>query len=214
MRKLKNKKRIATTVIAFALIFMVGTAFALQPGTLDIAGRVYVAAPGEVIWYSAIADYCDWHDWDNDFIVPFGGAIDTYQSANISDDGKTIYWSMALIDYEPFDDAFAALTARAVNRSTANAAITGGSIVWQIVDGDGTLISASALEAATEFGLTATINSSAFLNSSLAPDAITGGLIVNVYWDGTVPDGFTVSAGQDFGLAATLAITFDYAIAS
>ena len=54
MQKLKNKKRLTTAAIIFALTFLVGAAFAATPGALQTTGTVGLSDPNlHIIWASA-----------------------------------------------------------------------------------------------------------------------------------------------------------------
>ena len=187
-----------TLAIVFALVFVVGSAFALTQGELDMVSTVNIAAPDDlyVVWNNVVAPP-----------VPFGFVVGATQTATIENArGRTaqrIVWTINFNQFDPLTEAVAAITATAVNNSTQTAVITGGTAAWTDAAG-------AALNPA-DFGLTVDIIGLAAFSGTLAPSAVSAPLTVEVEWDGTVPTGFTVPDGQTHGFAATLTIEFDYA---
>ena len=57
MKKFKNRKKLTALTLAFMLTFLVATAFAFQPGALDIEGTANVTPPPElyVVWSNPTA---------------------------------------------------------------------------------------------------------------------------------------------------------------
>ena len=201
MQKLKNKKRLTTLVVVFMLVFVVGAAFAFDPGILDVRGTVNVAAPDElyVVWDEA--------DTGVDFAA-FGFSWRAESDATIVDArGRTdqrIEWVVTFAapdDDVPnaLDPSEAVLTAFARNDSLLlDADITAGSVTWTTPPPAG-------------FGLTHTVDDTAFLGT-LTPGALSGPLEVKLEWDGTFPAGFFDNADPGDELpVAVLLVTFDYA---
>jgi len=192
MQKLKGKKRLSILSIVFALVFMVGAAFALTPGTLDIMGTVNLDAELYVVWYNV----------DPEPIPPIAAAAfitDGSSHHTILEDarGRTdqrIIWNVFFV--EPEDGEFmATLTATAMNNSTMDAVITQAVANW-----DNPALAA-------EWGLDLFVVSTAFVGTLLAGDE-SPALSVTVDWDGTFPATFT--PGTDELPTFPLAIEFSY----
>jgi hypothetical protein len=193
MKKLKNKKRLTGIVVAFMLTFIVGSAFAFDPGMLDIVGSVNVAPPEElyIVWSGV--------EIDDEF-------LNTGQTVAIIDargrESQSIVWN---IDFKDVKDEFdvseggcAAIVAVATNNSALKAEITDVGIEWIGTDGL-TMV---------ELGLEVIIDDTGFVGDIESEDTAT--LTVTVTWDGTIPDGFVIPDDDEYGLAGSFVISYEY----
>ena len=183
MQKLKKKKQMTTLALAFMLTFIIGAAFALTPGILEVEGIINIAPPEElyVVWSRANVGGAD--------ITPTPGGITGYGATLGGEAGvvfqdargrsnQVLVWTVNF-DNEEFFHA-ASLSAWAVNESTQPATIA--------VRGTPVVQYDTAL--AAQLGLTITADTSSFLTASLPSSAETGALSVDVFWNGapTIPD--------------------------
>jgi hypothetical protein len=200
MQKLRNKKRLTGLVAAFMLTFVVGGAFALTGGTLDINANVTVATPDElyVVW--------DAVDYGSGFvsyspIAPAWGVMGdgTTSSASIvsrAGDTRTaqrIVWNVSFSDFDANDLAVAALSARMRNNALQTAALTSvtpANFVW----------SDPAL--AAELGLEVLIPTAP--PATLAPGQVATA-IFEIEWDGSFP---AVVDVEEFELTLSLEIPY------
>jgi len=199
MKRLMLTKRLTALAIAFTMIFAIGTAFAFTAGVLEIDGTVNIVPPDEL--------YVSWHSVDLGdgpiLASPLWGNIGAEQEVEFADArGRTnqvIVWSMTF-DLEAFEDAgnfaVAGITAIATNNSLNPALVTVGNLVWS----DAVL--------AADLGLTANVDAALF-NTTLIPDGQTGPLIVEIEWDGTFPNNFTVDYDTGY-IVLTLSLELDY----
>jgi len=222
MQRMRNKKRLTGLVIAFLLVFVTGSAFALVPGHLDILGNVNLQAPGYVRWHSVAGTVSQNPDAP---VVPAGLPIGAMQVAEIVDRAlpgpnttdQRIAWDMYFADigHIPLVTSHRArLTATAINDSNMPAEIFAASYHWE--DAAGVTIPTAQIIA--DFGLTVDIDEINFSGTAnaLAPGGISDDLIVTVNWSGITPNNFgpgTVNpvTGRPHAFAARLVITFDYA---
>lgn len=219
MQKLKNKRRLTTLVIAFLLVFVTGSAFALQPGMLDIVGTVNLQIPGYVRWHTATAVPNNTVGLP---IVPAGQPLGAVQNANIVDRAtvppnvtdQRIVWNMYFVhpgEFQGVTEHIAVLTATAINDSSMTAIIDAATFSWE--DDTGAPLNPAL------YGLSVNINQGAFsgVGNPLAAGATSAPVIVTVTWDGTLPNTFSgpgthnALTGRHHAFAARLVIEFDYA---
>jgi hypothetical protein len=200
MHRIRNRKRLVNLAVAFMLVFVVGAAFALTPGALDIRGNVNVAAPDDlyVVWMQPFAP--SWIDV---------GTVN--HSVTLADgaDGRSDQVALWTINFATAGTAVLDITA--FNNAAVPAIIAGGAITW--LDADGDPITGGELTALlTSFGLSASFidGSDDDFRGTLPAGVESAPLGVQVVWEGDTPAGFTAAAGSDYGFAATLAITFTY----
>lgn len=233
MQNIRNKKRLTGLVLAFLLVFVVGSAFAFTPGFLDIIGRVNLQTEGYVVWYSVANT-----QMDNPLapIIPpgppppgpgtFGTPIGSLQFAQIVNrtapapnlTNQRIEWDMYFVTVGSVPGLGAAtehrarLTATARNLGSLTAEIDTASVTWQTPAG-------APLDP-SDFGLTVVIDQAMFSGAAnqLAPGGVSMPLQVDVLWDGTLPSGFGPGAiptdpaqvNWPVAFAARLIIVFDY----
>jgi len=201
MRNSRNKKRLTSLVTAFMLTFVVGTAFAFAPGMLDIGTIINLSAQEDlyVVW-SDVTGGPDFQLLSS--VTPAGWEIGARHTARIVNErGRTnqrIEWTINFSE-----EGFAAITATATNNSLQPVIITGGNATWSNIAIPGLT--------AVDFGLMEDVSISGFVGETLSPGDSTS-MTVYVFWDGTVPAGFTAS--DDYAFAANLTVTFDYAPAA
>ena len=205
MNKIRNKKRLGALTLALLLVFLVGGAFALLDGTLDITGSVNIAAPPQL--------YVIWSDVEGDYMIPWtvtpaftAGAT---QRARIVDArGRTnqrIEWSV----YFSGDDMFlgagvVTLTATAQNVGLIPALIDDFDITFNAVGGF------TLADFGLDFQSIGADSIANFVSSTpLAPGA-SRDVQISILWDGTIPTGFAATTSTGYQLAATLVIEFDY----
>jgi hypothetical protein len=120
MNKFKNKKRLIGLVVVFAMIFTVGTAFALTTQTLDIQGTITIAAdpPEASVYWSDVVPAPQW--------VPlFGysfGNVENVVAVDANDD-TLITWGMTFTGDAELG-ILATIIATARNRGTEPVIIT------------------------------------------------------------------------------------------
>jgi len=205
MRNLRNKKRLTSLAVVFALVFMTGAAFALSPGSLDIVGTVNITAPEDmyVVWETAETD--DTGGPAQPFVSSWG--VDRSEATIVGTRGRTdqrIEWDIVFMaPNEGWDgavgEASVQLTATATNNSPfQDANITAATVTWSVP--------------AADFGLDIDVDYDDFIGFLAAGDT-TDELFVEVTWDGTVPIGFFDDDDidpEDEVFATTLTITFAY----
>jgi hypothetical protein len=222
MQKLKNKKRLTGTVIVFLLTFLVGAAFALTDGILDIEGRVRVAAPDlVVIWADDGGDFTGTRAPFPPFAEGSGTFVNTWAFVDPFPDvngrpRQTIVWTIdfgtfgaddpdsslinPFIDWSDFDDFshYAILTAVAHNISDFDAEITNPTLVY-----DASL--------ADELGLIINFveNSEDDFMGEILSGAVSEELIVGVIWDSTEMSADFDAADVPW-LELEIAVSFDY----
>jgi hypothetical protein len=215
MQNLRNKKRLVSLAVVFALVFLAGAAFALADGTLEISGNVSVAGQGYVRWYADDADGTRLEfavaDSGNDALVGHEFWLGTNWSTGLS--RQVLMWNI-----EFGEPGSVALTAVAINDSGIDAEITAMRVSW--MDNSGNTINSNDF---TDFGLTVDFlgSDAVFLTSVMDADGgLSEELLVEVFWDGTVPPNFVGSFNGGLtteledvllGGAGTLMIEFDYA---
>jgi hypothetical protein len=157
MRNFKNKKKLTSLVIAFMLVFVMGSAFAFGPGQLGIAGFVGVAPDLSVIWQ------------DNPVTSGTSATVTTNVAGRVNGirDFQGINWAVGFANTGA--SATATLTAVAYNDGAVAAHITG-----------------LGFNPAPDFGVTATVSTTPTVAAPvvLAPGA-TYTFIVTLTWDGT-----------------------------
>jgi hypothetical protein len=201
MQNLRNKKRLVSLAVVFALVFMVGAAFAFS-GAILVQGNVQVAGQGYVRWCTANTSLgSTFGNVGHDYFVGWGSTGLTNQ---------VIVW-----DIQFGEAGFATLSAAARNDSGANAQITSMNVSWQ--DNMGNVMNPA------DFGLTVDFSgtNTAFSNATIGADGgISPILEIEVEWDGSTPANFTGSndgwllpdpTGILLGFAGNLVIEFEYA---
>lgn len=196
MQKLKNTRLMTALATAFMLVFLAGAAFAALSGTLDVEGTVNLTvADVEVRWQTAEAMAP---------IVPLGfGFGNVEQSAEITNDGQTIEWT---IDFGEFtgaigeDIAWGALTATAFNDTPFLIAIEDLGYTWTV---GGNPVNAENYGLSVDFGLGVDD-----FTQDLASGTESAPLTVEVIWDGDIPLSYY---GNGYTLPEfTLTIEFTY----
>ena len=173
MQITRNRKRLSVLAVAFALVFMVGAAFALTPGRLDVIGTVNLDAELYVAWYHVSPEPLD--------IAPLFITEGSSHNTLLEDaNGRTnqiIVWNVYFV--EPENGEFSAtLTATARNNSAVEATIS------QVVAGwDDELL-------AEEWGLDINIFTGAITSVDLAGGAVSAEMSITVDWDGNFPASF------------------------
>jgi hypothetical protein len=202
MKNLRNKKRLVSLAVVFALVFMVGAAFAFS-GAILVQGNVQVAGQGYVRW-------CENATW----ATGFGNVDSNFQfdpSWVTGQANKVIAW-----DIEFGEAGFVTLTTAARNDSGMDYAITGINVSWWSPYGWSNSNDLSELGLTVDFGGSDT----AFVGATLDADGgLSPLLTIEVEWDGTVPPGFINATppqligtnGVFLGEAGTLTIEFEYA---
>ena len=193
---MRNRNKLVNKLVAaFAVVFVIGAAFAFAPGILDVTGTVNVAVPDYVIWDDVVAGP------GFELLPPPPGweygATHTAQIVDARDrTDQRIEWTIN------FSEAgFADITATARNESALHSAtITDLTYGW---DDAGI---------ANDFGLTVDVITSSFVGLILAPEA-TATVTMSVEWDGTIPAGFEGSATDEYTFVNTFFIEFDYELA-
>ena len=196
MKIMRNRNKLVNKlVIAFAVIFLAGAAFAFAPGILDVTGTVNIAIP----------DYVTWTDVEAGpgfqlMPPPPGWEYGATHEAQIVDardrTNQRIEWTINFSD-----PGFADITATATNESALNSAvITDLTFGWDDED------------IADDFGLTVDVLTSSFVGLTLLPEA-TASVTMSVEWDGTIPLGFEGSATEEYTFINTFFIEFDYELA-
>ena len=162
MRKIKNKKRLTILAITFMLVFLIGSAFAITPGVLDIFGRIILAEQElYVVW-------CDTGPSLSG--SPVGNITQTASVLPWPIYGRTrqrIAWNISFTG-----PGTASLTAQIHNIGLLDANIYDWSIDITNVEGN------------TDFGLQAIVNSDDILGRINAGTRSTP-LNVDVFWGGT-----------------------------
>ena len=194
MQNLKNKKKITSLMLTFLLVFVVGTAFAFTSGTLDIEGRVHVSG-GYVKWLEV--EPGPGHTFIPATSASQGVTMTTAFADARGRTDQTIVWNMYFTR-----SGTAEIVATAINDSSQAATITYVNTVWNMEQGM-TLAS---------FGLSEDIIDAAFVGVSIPAGGTSGPLMVEVEWNGTIPAGFVIPAGETYALAGTATITFGYAM--
>ena len=196
MNKLKNRKRLTTVVIAFLLTFVVGAAFALNPGILEIRGTVNITAPGAL--------YVVWDSVDDGnpsgLISPLWGSFGTISSTAsiVNANGRTnqrIVWSIEFDEFDSGTGAQAGITAIARNNATIDALVSTRTPVFTW----------SNPTLAADLGLTVDIDDM-FFNGTILAGGTSMPLVATIIWDGSIPASAT--PGQSFTL--DLIIDIDY----
>ncbi|MCL2610876.1 MAG: hypothetical protein FWE02_04265 [Defluviitaleaceae bacterium] len=206
MQNLKNKKRVTSLAVAFMLIFLTGTAFAVAQGTLDIVGTVNVGPIDLLV------------TWDEDYLA-FEEGFTTQVVSIVDVNGRPrqrIEWTVNFgesatnagslsqpfnIDFDDLEDMdhYAVLMIGAQNESTTDVLITGATIDWQ---------SSSLTPAA--LGLDADFVEGSLANfvGPLSAGASTSLLNVAITWDPA-----TMTQVGEGPFQATFIIEFDYEMA-
>jgi len=120
MNKFKNKKRLIGLVVVFAMIFAVGTAFALTTQTLDIQGTITIAADppeADVYW----SDVVPAPQFVPLFVYNYG-TVENVVAVD-ADDDTLITWGMTFIGDAEYG-LLATIVATARNRGTEPVIIT------------------------------------------------------------------------------------------
>jgi len=178
MKNLKNKRRVINVVVAFLVILGVGAGFATVPGTLDVVGRVHLAAEEYVVWSRVDVDSLN----SEGLIAPLGWHIidGATQEAEIVDgDDRTsqrIEWNVYFAEA-----GSVGLSAYVKNQSTVPAIITHVDYEWVFELNDLNF---------EDFGLEVFIDDF-FMGPSfpLAPGVEhIHPILVAVVWDGTFPN--------------------------
>ena len=194
---MRNRNKLVNTLLGvFAVIFLIGAAFAFAPGILDVTGTVNVAIPNYVVWTDVEAGP------GFELIQPLGWEFGATHSAEIVDardqTNQRIEWNINF-----YEEGFADITATATNESTIHSAIiTNVDYGW-----DDEYI-------AYDFGnsLVFDVVTSSFVGTTLAPGA-SATVTLSVDWDGTVPEDFEASDVYEYTFVNTFFIEFDYELA-
>ena len=200
--KNRNRNKLMNTIIgAFALVFLVGVAFAFGPGILDIAGTVNIAAPDYVVWSNVEAGP------NFQLIEPTGFEIGASHSARIVDArGRTsqrIEWNINFSEFpEELDFSFADITATAENQSAMHSAII-TSLDYSWYDGR-----YGRNYSAEDFGLTF-IERFPFVGSIIEPGA-SAMTAIGIRWDGTIPETFQILDTEEYTFAINFIVEFTY----
>jgi len=240
MQNMRNRKRLSTLVVAFLLVFVVGSAFAFPQGWLDIRSDIHLQTGLYVVWHATEGTVQDNAAFPllpppppppSPGITPFGvpiGSVQIPQIVNRAAPGpnvtnQRIEWDIYFVPVGSVAGLGAAtfhrarLTAQARNDGALTAQINDAVVTWY--DAAGAPITAAA---ATAMGLTWTINQADFTGptNQLPPGggltSISDDVIITVDWDGTMPT--TLGAGSvgpapipwANALAIRMVVTFNY----
>ena len=235
MQRMRNKKRLTTLVIAFLMVFVIGSAFAMVPGMLDVSGRVHFVADQYVIWNQVFHQQAPGGPI---VIVPAMAVDGSTQIASIGDrpaglprTRQRISWNVYFSEFDT--SASAAIAATIQNNHNQNVEVTEIRIIWRNNAGVNlqapTVISAApfvgpATSTLTDFGLTVTIEDFWSALDVLLPNgAVSDEIDITLSWNGTLPSpppantmGTPVTATSPSNLSyhpgVQLYIEFDYSV--
>jgi hypothetical protein len=176
MNKFKNKKRLIGLAVAFAMIFAVGTAFALTTQTLDIQGTITIAAetPEMDVYWSDVEPAPQFAPLFN---YNFGN-VENVAEVDAADD-TLITWDLKFIG-DAGNGLQATIIATARNRGADPVIITDVNVEF-----DATL-------AEFEFDyIIGDVDVPFVSNTPLLPNA-TRDVAVGIDWFGETPDNFVI----------------------